>query len=65
MSMQQLYEAIQQQTPDRIGYSQLMEALASLSWRSLLEQSISSEQEPLFFLQPVIRKYILQHVNAM
>jgi NB-ARC domain len=65
MSMQQLYEAIQQQTPERIGYSQLMEAIASLSWRSLLEQSISSEQEPLFFLQPVIRKYILQHTNVV
>jgi hypothetical protein len=44
-----------------VSTSKLMEALESLGWRSLIEQIIPEWGEVLYTLQPVVRKYVINH----
>jgi DNA-binding CsgD family transcriptional regulator len=56
---------LRENMPTSLTSSELIEALESLGWKSLVERTKSSENkdpiETLFTLQPVIKKYVIKY----
>ena len=52
------FNQLREEISSDISSSTLMNALESLSWRSLIETEIGQDS---FRLQPVIRKYVINH----
>jgi len=55
-------EELQEKIPSPVSRSQLMEALKSLNWRSLLENRTENKCR-LFTLQSVVKKYIINRFD--
>lgn len=56
-------DELQEKIPSPVSRSQLMEALKSLDWRSLLEKRRENECR-LFTLQSVVKKYMIKRFDA-